>query len=206
MASIVESKKKSSGATAPAHPNEGQYLTFVLGGEVYALSIVHIKEIIQFGDLTEVPMMPKFVRGVINLRGKVVPVVDVSVRFGRELTAVARRTSIVLVEIEQPEDNETQSIGIMVDAVNEVIAISTLDIEPTPAFGAHIRPDFISGMAKHNDRFIVVLKLEMVLSMDEMSALGAQIIDTALHANFSDNMTPRSSPSEQHKIGLDAPS
>jgi purine-binding chemotaxis protein CheW len=159
-------------AQLEAAQNSGQYLTFVLGGEVYALGILNIKEIIQYGDLTEVPMMPTFIRGVINLRGRVVPVVDLAARFGRGVTSVSRRTSIVIIEMAQSEENEGQSIGVMVDAVNEVVDIAAAEIEPPPSFGAKIRPDFISGMAKQAGRFIIVLNLDRVLSMEEMVALG----------------------------------
>lgn len=203
MGSMVDTRTSLAGNTNADH-NEGQYLTFALGGEIYALSIRHIREIIQFGDLTEVPMMPKFVRGVINLRGKVVPVVDLSVRFGRNLTSVARRTSVVLVEVEQLEDNDTQSIGIMVDAVNEVVEISAREIEPAPSFGARIRPDFVNGMAKQNGQFIVVLKLEMVLSMAEMTMLGEQIVEAATKTNFASGMTMRTGSAGLAKIGMDA--
>lgn len=160
---------------AKALPESGQYLTFMLSGEVYALAILNIKEIIQYGDLTEVPMMPPFIRGVINLRGKVVPVVDLAARFGKGITGVSRRTSIVIIEMAQGDDddpNDAQSIGIMVDAVNEVVDIAAAEIEPPPAFGTKIRPDFISGMANQGGRFIIVLNLEQVLSLDEMVALG----------------------------------
>lgn len=156
-------------------PETGQYLTFVLGGEVFALGILNIKEIIQYGDLTEVPMMPNFIRGVINLRGRVVPVVDLTARFNRGTTTISRRTSIVIIELEQGEQEDAQSIGIVVDAVNEVIDIAGADIEPPPSFGAKIRPDFISGMAKKDGRFVIVLNLDQVLSIDEMLALGQSI-------------------------------
>lgn len=157
----------------------GQFLTFALGGETFALGILNIKEIIQYGDLTEVPMMPSFIRGVINLRGRVVPVVDLTARFNRGSTNISRRTSIVIIEMEQSDQSEAQSIGIVVDAVNEVIDIPASDIEPPPAFGAKIRPDFISGMAKKDGRFVIVLNLNQVLSIDEMLALG-QSTDTPL--------------------------
>lgn len=153
----------------------GQYLTFALGGETFALGILNIKEIIQFGDLTEVPMMPNFIRGVINLRGRVVPVVDLTARFNRGITNISRRTSIVIIEMEQSNQLDAQSIGIVVDAVNEVIEIPNTDIEPPPSFGAKIRPDFISGMAKKDGRFIIVLNLNQVLSIDEMLALGQSV-------------------------------
>ncbi|MFZ6864049.1 chemotaxis protein CheW [Undibacterium sp. Ji67W] len=184
MGAIIEAKKRSVGTPTEEAKDSGvtgQYLTFVLGGEVYALEILHIKEIIQYGDLTEVPMMPSFIRGVINLRGKVVPVVDMTARFGKGITNVARRTSIVIIEMvqESEEDAEKQSIGVMVDAVNEVVDIAKVDIEPPPAFGGRIRQDFISGMAKRNGRFVIVLNLAQVLSVEEMSALGSSMLGGA---------------------------
>jgi purine-binding chemotaxis protein CheW len=155
-----------------------QYLTFMLGGEVFALGILNIKEIIEYGNLTEVPMMPPFIRGVINLRGRVVPVVDLAARFGRGVTQVAKRTSIVIIEdstlvqTEEGQETDTQDIGVMVDAVNEVVDIDASEIEPAPNFGARIRPEFISGMAKRAGGFTIVLDISRVLSVDEMSALG----------------------------------
>lgn len=159
--------------------DQSQYLIFSLGGETFAIDILHIKEIIEFGELTEVPMMPRFVRGVINLRGAVVPVIDLHARFGRGQTEVARRTCIVIVELrnQQGEDNAGfQDIGVMVDAVNEVVEIPAADIEPAPAFGAKIRPDFISGMGKLNGRFVIMLQLDSVLSMEDMARLVSQDI------------------------------
>ncbi|TPQ24578.1 chemotaxis protein CheW [Methylomonas sp. EFPC3] len=155
----------------------GQYLTFVLGGEVYALGILNIKEIIDYGQLTEVPMMPSFVRGVINLRGSVVPVIDLLARFGKGATQIAKRTGIVIVETatSDQEDEHSQDIGIIVDAVNEVVDIGNQDIEPPPSFGAGIRPDFINGMAKCDSSFVILLNVNKVLSVDEMAALGQTV-------------------------------
>lgn len=162
-------------------PELGQYLTFVLAGEVYALGILDIKEIIDYGAVTNVPMMPPFVRGVINLRGSVVPIVDLSARFRRGTTQIARRTGIIIVETahfdNDREEQMKQDIGIMVDAVNEVIEIDVKDIEPPPAFGAKIRPDFISGMAKRDNRFVIILNINQVLSIDEMAALSKLAVD-----------------------------
>ena len=153
----------------------GQYLTFVLGGEIYALGILNIKEIIDYGNLTEVPMMPNFVRGVINLRGSVVPVVDLQARFGKGNTQIAKRTGIVIVETATDQHDESQQdIGIIVDAVNEVVDISQQDIEPPPSFGTGIRPDFINGMAKRNGHFVILLNVNRVLSIDEMANLTLQ--------------------------------
>jgi len=151
----------------------GQYLTFTLGGELYALGILSSKEIIDYGNLTEVPMMPAFVRGVINLRGSVVPVVDLQARFGKGATPVVKRTGIVIVEAASNADEDSpQDLGIIVDAVNEVVEISQEDIEPAPSFGTGIRPDFINGMAKRNGRFVILLNVGKVLSVDEMAALS----------------------------------
>ncbi len=151
----------------------GQYLTFVLAGEIYAFGILNIKEIIDYGNLTEVPMMPSFVRGVINLRGSVVPVVDLSARFGKGNTQIAKRTGIIIVEtVHDGEDSGQQDIGIIVDAVNEVVDINQQEIEPPPSFGAGIRPDFITGMAKRNNRFVILLNVDRVLSVEEMVNLS----------------------------------
>ena len=171
MANFLENER--SIPLLRATTDQGQYLTFMLGGEVFAIGILRIKEIIEWGEITDVPMMPEFIRGVINLRGRVVPVVDLAARFGRGVTEVARRTCIVIVETLAEDATEGhQDIGIMVDAVNEVVEIAATDIEPAPSFGARIRPEFISGMAKRKDRFIVVLDVSRVLSIDEMAALS----------------------------------
>jgi purine-binding chemotaxis protein CheW len=149
-----------------------QFLTFMLGGEMFAIGILAIKEIIEYSSLTEVPMMPASVRGVINLRGSVVPVVDLSVRFGRAPNAVTKRTCIVIVEISL---NDTrQVVGVVVDAVNEVIEIAQADIEPPPTFGTRIRTDFIQGMGKINSRFVILLDVNQVLSLDELAEIAEQ--------------------------------
>lgn len=191
MGAITEStthavRRSEADTQGRAGLETAQYLTFMLSGEIYALEILNIKEIIQYGDLTEVPMMPAFIRGVINLRGKVVPVVDMNARFGRGITSIARRTSIVIIEFNDDEEAGSHSIGVMVDAVNEVIDIARQDIEPPPAFGARIRPDFVNGMAKHNGRFIIVLNLTQVLSVAEMSALGSAMLGGAQAENLTE--------------------
>lgn len=146
-----------------------QFLTLTLGEELYALPIEHIREIIEFGGLTKIPMMPAFLRGVINLRGAVVPVVDLSIRFGHEHTVIGRRTCIVIVEVVQ--ENEAQMLGIIVDAVNEVLAVEANQMDARPAFGARIRADFIAGILSQNERFVIVLDIRQVLSVDEIREL-----------------------------------
>ncbi|MEW5755492.1 MAG: chemotaxis protein CheW [Pseudomonadota bacterium] len=148
-----------------------QYLTFNLGGEMYAIGILHIKEIIEYGSVTTVPMMPDFIRGVINLRGAVVPVVDLALRFARASSPVTRRTCIVIIEVES--DEERQDVGVMVDAVSEVLEIPAGEIEPAPSFGAKIRADFIQGMGKVNGKFVIILNVGKVLSVDEMAMLDS---------------------------------
>jgi purine-binding chemotaxis protein CheW len=128
-------------------------------------------------------MMPAFVRGVINLRGAVVPVVDLSARFGRPNSAISRRSCVVIIEAASA-DGQAQDIGLLVDTVSAVLDIPASQIEPPPSFGAKIRADFISGMAKVDGKFVIVLEVDRVLSIDEMSEL-AQSSPAALEAPLS---------------------
>lgn len=146
-----------------------QFLTLTLGEELFALPIEHIREIIEFGGLTRIPLMPEFLRGVINLRGAVVPVIDLAVRFERSHTAIGRRTCIVIVEVDQGDG--LQLLGIIVDAVNAVLAVDGDQVENRPAFGARVRADFISGILKQSEQFIIVLNIPQVLSLDELAEL-----------------------------------
>jgi purine-binding chemotaxis protein CheW len=148
----------------------------MLGGEAFAIRILAIREIIEYGGLTEVPMMPASIKGVINLRGAVVPVVDLAVRFNRQPGEVTKRTCIVIVEMES--EGEQQVIGLIVDAVNAVLEIPSADIEPAPSFGAKIRTDFIAGMGKVNGKFIILLDIDKVLSAEELGALGEAAANT----------------------------
>lgn len=150
--------------------DQNQFLTFVLGKETLAIGILSIKEIIEYGDPTEVPMMPAFIRGVINLRGAVVPVLDLAARLGRASAPATKRTCIVIVEAEV--SGERQVIGIIVDAVNEVLEIAAGDIEPAPAFGTSIRTDYIAGLGKVNGRFVIILEVNRILSIEDAGVLG----------------------------------
>ncbi|MGE5623199.1 MAG: chemotaxis protein CheW [Bacillota bacterium] len=156
-------------AAAHTDADHAQYLTFMLGGEAFAIGILVIKEIIEYGNVTTVPMMPEFIRGVINLRGAVVPVVDLSVRFGKKASEVTRRTCIVIVEVANEE--ERQVVGVIVDTVNAVLEIPGDQIEPAPAFGARIRTDFIRGMGKVNGKFVIILNVDNMLSVDDLALL-----------------------------------
>lgn len=164
-----DTRALASAVGKPAEETQ-QYLTFSLSGEMYAMRILNVKEIIEYGQLTEVPMMPAFIRGVINLRGAVVPVIDLSARFGATGTQIGKRTCIVIAEL--AEDGQRQDVGVVVDAVSEVIDIPAAEIEPAPTFGAKIRTDFIDGMGKVNGRFVILLNVQRVLSVEEMAAMA----------------------------------
>ena len=157
-----------------------QYLTFTLGGEMFSISILCIKEIIWYANLTEVPMMPHCIRGVINLRGAVVPVMDLSTRFGKPPTAVTKSTCIIIVEIDAFDDGEPQNMGVVVDAVQAVLEIPSTEIEAPPTFGAKIRSDFIEGIGKVNGKFVILLNVNSVLSYAEIGAMGLAIESSEL--------------------------
>jgi len=161
-----------------------QYLTFMLAGEVYAIGILAIKEIIEHGNMTRVPMMPDAIRGVINLRGAVVPVIDLGVRFGHGPSVLAKRTCIVIVEVER--EGEAEVVGILVDAVNEVKDIPAGEIEPAPSFGTRINTEFIAGMARIADRFVIVLDPARVLSVEQMAFLAPSDVAGATSAAAND--------------------
>jgi purine-binding chemotaxis protein CheW len=184
MNAVTQARASHAVATLPAASalEPAQYLTFLLAGEAFAINILSIKEIIEYHSLTEVPMMPASVRGVINLRGAVVPVMDLLVRFGRKASEVTKRTCIVIVEVEAEVDGEPerQVIGVVVDAVNEVLDIAGTDIEPAPAFGARIRTDFIQGMGKVRGKFVILLNVNHVLSLDEIHAAAGAAEQAAL--------------------------
>jgi purine-binding chemotaxis protein CheW len=170
---------QSTAAPAAAAGQTQQYLTFVLAGEVFAIGILAIKEIIEYSNPTGVPMMPDYLRGVINLRGLVVPVIDLAVRFGKPASPVTKRTCVVIVEIEL--DGERYDIGAVVDAVNAVVEIPASDIEPPPDFGARIRTDFIAGMGKIDGRFVILLDSRHVLAPAELGSLAGALDGAPAH-------------------------
>ncbi len=174
MNALVQTEPKSLAAIAgkTGAVEAKQYLTFMLGGEMFSLSILCIKEIIWYANLTEVPMMPACIRGVINLRGAVVPVLDLSNRFGKPSTPVIKSSCIVIVEVPTATEGTHQNMGVVVDSVQAVLEIPTSEIEPAPSFGAKIRSEFIEGIAKVNGKFVILLNVAKVLSMEEIGQLG----------------------------------
>ena len=168
---LATQAKRAGMPVAAGRTDQQQYLTFTLGDEMFAIGILSIREIIEYGQISEVPMTPPFIRGVLNLRGAVVPVVDLAVRFGRTARETTKRTCVVIVEVES--ENGRQEMGIVVDAVSEVLEIPASEIEPPPEFGARIRIDFISGMGKVGGNFVVMLDVNKVLSIDEVAVVAA---------------------------------
>jgi len=148
---------------------EGKYLTFTLAGEEYGIGILKIKEIIGMMPITFVPQTPNFVKGVVNLRGKVIPVMDLRLRFGIDAMDYTDRTCIIVVEI--TGDTGNIMIGVVVDTVSEVLNIKGEDIEDTPAFGTKLDTDYILGMAKTDGGVKILLDIDRVLRTDEISLL-----------------------------------
>ena len=148
---------------------EGKYLTFSLGDEEYGIGILKVKEIIGMMRITPVPQTPDFVKGVINLRGKVIPVIDLRLRFGMNENGYTERTCIIVVEIEG--SGAKLHIGVVVDSVSEVLNIKGADIEDTPSFGTALETDYILGMAKTGGGVKILLDIDRVLSSSEISFL-----------------------------------
>lgn len=147
-------------AAAPA-----QVLTFCLGAEVFGIDIRTVREIIQCGPITTVPMMPRCVCGVINLRGAVVPVLDLKARFGRPATPQGKRSCIVILDV--PQGEARGPMGLLVDAVSEVLRLAPADIEPAPDFGTGLRGDVVRGLFKSGSRFVVLLEPDRALDLQD---------------------------------------
>ncbi len=168
MCETMQLNHRAAGVPAtPAGEERSKFLTFSLGGEDFAVAIGSIKEVIQFSGLTFVPLMPEAIQGVINLRGSVVPVVDLAIRFGRSATQVHRRTCIVILELVQ---NEVMTVlGILEDQVREVLEIAREEMEPAPAFGSRLPPDFIQSVGKVAGKFVLILDVDHALSVADLA-------------------------------------
>lgn len=147
----------------------GKYLTFKLGGEEYGLEILKVREIIGLMNITSVPQTPEYVRGVINLRGKVIPVVDLRVKFGMERIDESEQTCIIVVEVMQGK--EAMPMGVLVDAVSEVLDIGEEQVEPTPSFGGSVQQEFILGMAKIDEQVKILLNIQHVMTGGELDTV-----------------------------------
>jgi len=146
-----------------------QYLTFMIGGEEYAVSLLKVKEIIEYDVVTEIPKTPQWVRGVINLRGNVVPVIDLAVKFRLAPSVVGKLTCIVITEVEC--EGEATVMGVMADSVRQVIDLKPEDVEVPPSFGTRVKVDYLLGMARSGKKFCLLLDTEKVLSTEELLEL-----------------------------------
>ena len=146
-----------------------QYLTFQLGDEVFAIDVVNVREILEFSTVTKVPRSPEYMRGVINLRGSVVPVFDMRLKFAMTSTEKTINTCIVVVEVSF--EGEDVIIGALVDCVQEVFELESQQIEPAPRIGTRLRTEFIRGMGKKDDGFIIILDIDKVFSAEEISSV-----------------------------------
>lgn len=169
MANLI--RKDPDANILAAQEQIGQYLTFLVEKESFAISILDVKEIIEISNVTCVPLTPDYIHGVINLRGNVVPVIDLSARLKHRRAEVSKRSCIVLVEVDTAEGS--QLIGMLVDEVREILEIPQANIQPAPDFGADIRTDFIQAMARVDEIFIILLAINKVLSLEELSQLNA---------------------------------
>ncbi len=143
-----------------------QYLTFKLADETFAVEVAKVREILDFSTVTKVPQTPDFMRGVINLRGSVVPVVDMRLKFGMSETEKTVDTCIIVLEITL--DNETAVVGALADSVQEVLELEPENIEPAPRIGTKLNTDFLVGMGKQNETFIMILNIDKVFTLDEL--------------------------------------
>ncbi len=148
-----------------------QYLTFKLDDEVFALDIGKVREVLDFTSITKVPRTPEFMRGVINLRGSVVPVVDLRLKFGMSKTEKTVNTCIIIVEV--TVDEETTVLGALADSVQEVLDLEPGHIEPAPKIGTRLNTEFIKGMGKRDNRFIIILDIDKIFSSDELAIVQA---------------------------------
>jgi purine-binding chemotaxis protein CheW len=147
-----------------------QYLTFQLGEEVFAIGVSNVREILEFTTVTKVPKTPEFMRGVINLRGSVVPVLDMRLKFGLTRTEKTVDTCIIVVEVSFEDENTI--IGALVDSVQEVFDLEADQIEPAPKIGTQLKTEFIKGMGKRDDQFIIILDINKVFSSEELAVAG----------------------------------
>ena len=175
----MRTEHNTQGQRAAVVDVPAQYLTFTMAGEVFAMDIRTVREIIQYGPMTTVPLMPGFVRGVINLRGAVVPVIDLQARFGRPSVTVSKKKCIVIFDAMR--EGERVELGLLVDAVSEVIEIPAGQIEPPPNFGTVVRRDFIRGMGKVAGRFVIIIEPDKAFDVEDMAQLCENSQEALVH-------------------------
>ncbi|HYM75353.1 MAG TPA: chemotaxis protein CheW [Candidatus Dormibacteraeota bacterium] len=168
--------------------NVQQYLTFMIGGEEYAVSLLEVKEIIEYDTVTQVPKTPEWIRGVINLRGSVVPVIDLAVKLRQAPSVAGKLTCIVITEVHSGD--ETAVMGIMADSVRQVIDLKPQDIEVPPTFGTRVKVDYLLGMARSGKKFCLLLNTEKVLSTDELLELPDSVEEAIAESQAEPELLP----------------
>ena len=178
---------------------EQQFLTFNLAGQLFAIDIAHVKEIIAYGGISYIPLAPKFVKGVLNLRGHSVPVLDLAFRFKKYQSEITKITCNVIVEVEK--NGQKLDIGLMVDSVNEVINIDSENIDPSPDFGTDVHIDFINGIGKVDGNFIVIINAQAILDVKDFSALEETMKYASNASGKSDQESNKSAEGTQRSDG-----
>jgi len=163
-----------------------RFLTMTLGNEIFAIDIFSVREILDYTDITRIPQTPEFMRGVVNVRGSAVPVVDLKMKFGLGQVEQTLNTRIVIVEIRR--EDTVSVMGALADSVKEVLELETDSIDPPPRMGAAVRADFIRGIGRHGDRFILILDVDKVFSTEEILDLSHMLGETAPPAGENDGI------------------
>jgi purine-binding chemotaxis protein CheW len=171
MKSTLEAPAEKDGPTPTNDNRPGKYLVFHLGSEEFGIHVLKVREIVGIQDITGVPQMPAYVKGVINLRGKVIPVVNLRLKFGMEETEHTQRTCIIVVQLQG--DTNSRLMGAIVDGVAEVLNLAAADIEDTPDFGPGVETPYFLGMAKMKDKVTILLDIDEVMSSQELHGLDA---------------------------------
>jgi purine-binding chemotaxis protein CheW len=182
-------------AGQPNPAERAQYLGFYIGGEEYAIGILRVREILEYDTVTKVPTTPPSIRGVINLRGSVVPVVDLAVKFGLPESVVSKRTCIVVVEVDL--DGERAVMGVLADAVSQVIDLPASEVEPPPPFGTRVRVDCLIGMGRAGRKFVLLLDIDKLLSLDELEITRQEAGTSDLPHPEGTSENGETSPSER---------
>ncbi len=176
-----------------------QYLTFKLGEEIFALDVAQVREILDYTTITKVPQTPEYMRGVINLRGSVVPVIDLALKFGLPACEITRRTCIVIVEVQHPESGEVTVMGVMADAVSQVRAFTPEDIEPAPDFGTRVRIDLLLGMGRMGKKFALLLDSDRLLATEELLSVSTATSAASAEPGEGGEVAA-TAPAEEHAV------
>ena len=168
----IETSSAVETLATQSRENDNKFLAFTLGDEVFGVEILKIREIIGVIDITPLPQMPEFVKGVINLRGKIIPVIEMRTKFGLESVPYTEETCIIVVEVEEKSTGDQFQMGVIVDTVREVRDVPASQIEPAPAFGCAVSTEYILGMGKVSDGVVILLDIDGVLSQGELTKLN----------------------------------